>query len=65
MRLLYADLARALCVRKIARAGLDVYKREPQIESALLQMKNVVLAPRIARPLERQGFACQWWPRKT
>ena len=48
MQVLYADLVRALCVRKITRAGLDVYEREPQIESGLLQMKNVVLALRIA-----------------
>ena len=42
-------LVQALRVRKIAGAGLDVYEREPQVEPALLQMENVVLAPHIAR----------------
>ena len=33
---------------KIAGAGLDVYEREPEVEPALLQVTNVVLAPHIA-----------------
>jgi glyoxylate reductase len=32
----------------IAGAGLDVYEKEPEVEPALFQMKNVVLAPHIA-----------------
>ncbi|OGP64737.1 MAG: hypothetical protein A2169_01855 [Deltaproteobacteria bacterium RBG_13_47_9] len=30
------------------RAGLDVFEREPQVESPLLEMNHVVLAPHIA-----------------
>ena len=41
-------LVQALQERKIAGAGLDVYEREPEVEPALIQMKNVVLAPHIA-----------------
>ena len=41
-------LAQALEEGKIAGAGLDVYEKEPEIEPALIQMKNVVLAPHIA-----------------
>jgi lactate dehydrogenase-like 2-hydroxyacid dehydrogenase len=41
-------LVQALQKRKIAGAGLDVYEREPQVEPALLQMYNVILAPHIA-----------------
>jgi len=41
-------LARALKSGRIAAAGLDVFEREPQIEPALLQLHNVVLAPHIA-----------------
>jgi lactate dehydrogenase-like 2-hydroxyacid dehydrogenase len=41
-------LVQALQERKIAGAGLDVYEKEPQVEPALLQMENVVLAPHIA-----------------
>ena len=32
---------------KIAGAGLDVYEREPEIEPALLELDNVVLAPHL------------------
>jgi glyoxylate reductase len=41
-------LARAVKDRRIAGAGLDVFEREPDIEPALLEMENVVLAPHIA-----------------
>jgi lactate dehydrogenase-like 2-hydroxyacid dehydrogenase len=41
-------LVQALQGGKIAGAGLDVYEREPEVEPALLGMKNVVLAPHIA-----------------
>jgi len=41
-------LVQALKEEKIAGAGLDVYEREPEVEPALLPMKNVVLAPHIA-----------------
>ena len=41
-------LVKALQQGKIAGAGLDVYEKEPKVEPALLQMKNVVLVPHIA-----------------
>jgi glyoxylate reductase len=41
-------LVQALQGRKIAGAGLDVYEKEPEVEPALIQMKNVVLAPHIS-----------------
>ena len=41
-------LARALKSGRIAAAGLDVFEREPQIEPALIELRNVVLAPHIA-----------------
>jgi len=41
-------LVQALQEKKIAGAGLDVYEKEPQVEPALLQMKNVMMAPHIA-----------------
>jgi glyoxylate reductase len=41
-------LVRALKNGKIAAAGLDVYEREPDMEAALLEMDNVVMAPHIA-----------------
>jgi lactate dehydrogenase-like 2-hydroxyacid dehydrogenase len=41
-------LVQALQEGRIAGAGLDVYEREPEVESALIGMKNVVLAPHIA-----------------
>jgi glyoxylate reductase len=40
-------LARALQNGTIAGAGLDVFEREPAVESALLGMENVVLLPHI------------------
>jgi glyoxylate reductase len=42
-----AALARMLAENKIAGAGLDVYEREPEIEPALLELDNVVLAPHL------------------
>ncbi len=41
-------LVKALQDRKISGAGLDVYENEPRVESALMGMTNVVLAPHIA-----------------
>jgi len=40
-------LARALATGEIAAAGLDVYEHEPQVEPALLELENVVLAPHL------------------
>jgi gluconate 2-dehydrogenase len=42
-----AALAHALSEHWIAAAGLDVFEREPQIDPALLQCPNAVLAPHI------------------
>src|SRR5262249_7431775 len=42
-----AALVRALKERKIAGAGLDVYENEPQVDPALLSMRNVVLLPHL------------------
>jgi glyoxylate reductase len=42
------SLVRALRNGRIAGAGLDVYENEPEIESELTDMDNVVLAPHIA-----------------
>ena len=41
-------LVQALKEGKIAGAGLDVYEKEPEVEPALLSMKNLILAPHIA-----------------
>jgi glyoxylate reductase len=40
-------LVEALAAGRIAAAGLDVYEREPQVEPALLELENVVLAPHL------------------
>ena len=40
-------LVQALQEGEIAGAGLDVYEREPEVDPALVQMKNVVLVPHI------------------
>jgi glyoxylate reductase len=42
-----AALAAALEARTIAGAALDVYEREPQVNPALIPLKNVVLAPHL------------------
>lgn len=41
-------LVQALQGGKIAGAGLDVYEREPEVEPALMRVKNAVLVPHIA-----------------
>jgi lactate dehydrogenase-like 2-hydroxyacid dehydrogenase len=43
-----AALVQALKAGKLAGAGLDVFENEPQIDPALLEMENVVVAPHIA-----------------
>jgi lactate dehydrogenase-like 2-hydroxyacid dehydrogenase len=41
-------LVHALKKGKIAGAGLDVYEREPEVDTGLISMRNVVLVPHIA-----------------
>jgi lactate dehydrogenase-like 2-hydroxyacid dehydrogenase len=41
-------LVHALAANTIAGAGLDVFEAEPQVNSGLLKLRNVVLAPHIA-----------------
>ena len=54
-----AALCDALESGHLRGAALDVYEREPEIESRLLGMKNVVLAPHIGSATEeaRSGMA--------
>ena len=54
-----ADLAQALRERRIAAAGLDVYKCEPKAELELLGQERVVLAPHLgsATPATRMKMA--------
>ena len=40
-------LVRALKSKSISGAGLDVYEQEPEIESELLKLRNVVLCPHV------------------
>jgi lactate dehydrogenase-like 2-hydroxyacid dehydrogenase len=42
-----AALVDALAADAIAGAGLDVYEREPDVHSALLELENVVLLPHL------------------
>ena len=42
-----AALAEALATRRIFAAGLDVYEDEPEVDTKLLELENVVLAPHI------------------
>lgn len=48
-----AALVMALREGWIAGAGLDVYEREPELESGLAELPNVVLAPHIASASHR------------
>jgi gluconate 2-dehydrogenase len=43
-----AALAAALCEKRIAAAGLDVFEGEPKVHPDLLSVPNVVLTPHIA-----------------
>jgi len=45
-------LVQALQTGQIAGAGLDVYENEPEVEPALLEMKNVVLTPHLGSATE-------------
>jgi glyoxylate reductase len=42
-----AALVEALRIGTIAGAGLDVYEREPEVHSGLLELENVVLLPHL------------------
>jgi lactate dehydrogenase-like 2-hydroxyacid dehydrogenase len=48
-----AALVAHLAAGKIAGAGMDVYEREPQISSELLQMQNVTLLPHLGTAVEK------------
>jgi glyoxylate reductase len=52
-------LVRALCARRIAGAGLDVYENEPAVSPALAAMSNVVLTPHLGSAVHelREGMA--------
>jgi glyoxylate reductase len=54
-----AALVRALARKQIAGAALDVFEREPTIDSALKKMPNVVLTPHLgsATPEVREAMA--------
>ncbi|MET0938532.1 MAG: D-glycerate dehydrogenase [Gaiellaceae bacterium] len=57
-----AALARALAEGRIAGAALDVFEREPEVETALLTLDSVVLTPHIASATyearEAMGMLC-------
>jgi glyoxylate reductase len=42
-----AALVEALCARRIAGAGLDVYEEEPRVHPGLLPLRQVVLTPHL------------------
>jgi glyoxylate reductase len=54
-----AALVRALTRKQIGGAGLDVFEREPKIDTALKKMTNVVLTPHLgsAVPEVREEMA--------
>ena len=47
-----AALAQALCERRIAAAGLDVFENEPAVHPDLLTLPNVVLLPHVGSATE-------------
>jgi glyoxylate reductase len=51
-----AALAEALRTHEIAGAGLDVFEREPAVDTALFALDNVTLAPHIASATVRTRF---------
>jgi glyoxylate reductase len=55
-------LARALRGGRVAGAALDVFEREPEVESELLELENVVLTPHTASATrstrEAMGMLC-------
>jgi glyoxylate reductase len=57
-----AALARALAAGRLAGAALDVFEREPDVESALLELDSVVLVPHLASAThearEAMGMLC-------
>jgi hydroxypyruvate reductase len=54
-----AALVSALCERRIAGAGLDVFEHEPHVPAALMALDNVVLLPHVASATQqtRQAMA--------
>lgn len=54
-----AALVAALCERRIAGAGLDVFEHEPHVPAALMALDNVVLLPHVASATQqtRQAMA--------
>jgi glyoxylate reductase len=51
-----AALVHALRTKQIAGAGLDVYEREPLLESGLTELDNVVLAPHLGSATDQTRF---------
>jgi lactate dehydrogenase-like 2-hydroxyacid dehydrogenase len=52
-----AALVEALCAKRIAGAGLDVFEREPAVSPALTGMENVVLLPHLGSATEEARVA--------
>ncbi len=54
-----AALVEALCERRIAGAGLDVFEHEPHVPAALMALDHVVLLPHVASATQqtRQAMA--------